>query len=371
MIFDDKEKCLQLAEKILNYYRESMGADCTLRLLQLSENITYLVEHTKSVTETERMDYNTQRYRAVLRLSRPGYHTEEELQAEIIWMLKLQEGFESREDKQVFNGMDLQRRFDFNMRRPVSGDDGQYLYIVKDQNGCSYYGSIFTYLSGVPLEDIPLREQPIWFERLGEVTALFHQQTKDWKESSELPRFRWNYDTMIGEKAIWGDWRSVCAAEEAALSKKSMDRLYCADRMIYEKLQVYGITENRYGLIHGDLRGANLLIENNRLGIIDFDDCGYGWYMQDLAAAISFMETEEIIPELIQAWITGYRRQAVLTQADLDMIPTFIMMRRMQLLAWVHSRANAVSAIAHREQFLEGTVELAGKYLALYGGKDL
>ncbi len=370
MIFDDKEKCLQLAEQLLIHYRNTLGTDCKLRLLQLSENITYLVERTGSTAQTEDKDSDMRRQRAVLRLSRPGYHTGEELQAEIIWMLKLQEGFEAREKKQVFNGITLQRRFDFSMRQPVSGDDGEYLYSVKDQNGCSYYGSIFTYLSGVPLEDIPLREQPIWFERLGEVTALLHKQVRGWKASSKLPRFHWNYETMIGENAIWGDWRSVCVAEEAALSKKSIDRLYGADRMIYEKLQAYGLTEDRYGLIHGDLRGANLLIEGDSLKIIDFDDCGYGWYMQDLAASISFIETEEIIPELIQAWITGYCRQGVLTQADLDMIPTFIMMRRLQLLAWVHSRTNAAPAIAYRERFLEETVELAEKYLALYRRKD-
>lgn len=93
--------------------------------------------------------------------------------------------------------------------------------------------------------------------------------------------------------------------------------------------------------------------------------------MQDLAASLSFIETEEMVPELIRAWIIGYRKQGILTIADTDMIPTFIMMRRLQLLAWIQSRANAASAIAYREHFLEGTVELAGKYLALYERQDL
>lgn len=371
MLFDDKEKYLQLAEKLLIYYRNTLGTDCRLRLLQLSENITYLVEYTGNTAQTMHMDAGTQYHRAVLRLSRPGYHTEPELQAEITWMQQLQRSSLVRKGKQTVCESGSQRRICLQMRRPVSGDDGQYLYIVKDQNGGSYYGSIFVYLSGEPLEDVPLKEQAIWFERLGEVTALLHKQVRGWKASTELPRFCWNYDTMIGEKAVWGDWRSVFDDKKAAQSEQNIAFLHRADRMIYEKLQAYGMEEDRYGLIHGDLRGANLLIEGACLKIIDFDDCGYGWYMQDLAASLSFIETEEMVPELIRAWIIGYRKQGILTIADTDMIPTFIMMRRLQLLAWIQSRANAASAIAHRKHFLEGTVELAGKYLALYERQDL
>lgn len=362
MIFDDKKKCLQLAEKILKNYRKCLGTDCRLQLLQLSENITYLVERTGKADEAEGMDLNTQRHGAVLRLSRPGYHTEEELRAEIAWMLELQKSFTARKEEQVFDGSTRQSICRFSIRQPVPGDDGQYLYTVEEQKGQVYYGLICSYLPGTPLEDLPLKEQRIWFERLGEVTALLHQQVREWQEPSKLPRFQWDYETMIGRKAIWGDWRSVCAAEESGLSKQSIESLYYADRMIYEKLQVYGMTQDRYGLIHGDLRGANLLIEADWLGIIDFDDCGYGWYIQDLAASLSFIETEEMVPELVRAWIRGYRKQGILTPEDTDMIPTFIMMRRMQLLAWIHSRANAASAIAYREQFIEGTLELAGRY---------
>lgn len=369
MIFDDKKKCLQLAEKILKHYGKRLGTDCKLQLLQLSENITYLVEHTGNTGETESMDFSAQRHRVVLRLSRPGYHTEEELRAEITWMLALQKSFAVQTGERALYGSAQSGTCRFRMRQPVAGDDGQYLYTVEEQKGQVYYGLVCTYLSGTPLEDIPLKEQRIWFERLGEVTALLHQQVREWQEPSKLPRFCWNYETMIGRNAIWGDWRSVCAAEEAGLSKQSIESLCCADRMIYGKLQDYGMAQDRYGLIHGDLRGANLLIEADCLGIIDFDDSGYGWYIQDLAAALSFIETEEMVPRLIRAWITGYRKQGILTPEDTDMIPTFIMMRRMQLLAWIHSRANAASAITYREQFLEGTVELAGKYLAWYGQK--
>jgi Ser/Thr protein kinase RdoA (MazF antagonist) len=213
---------------------------------------------------------------------------------------------------------------------------------------------------------MPPEQQSSWFERLGEITALLHRQARAWEASGYgganpcvsgkmLPRFHWDYESMIGENAVWGDWRKVTGVSSL---------LYQADRKIRDRLQVYGMSEENYGLIHGDLRGANLLTEGTDLKIIDFDDCGYGWFMQDLAAAFSFMETEEIVPDFIRCWLAGYRKQGVLTQEDLEMIPTFIMMRRMQLLPWVHSRGNAASAIRYREKFAEGTAELAERYVA-------
>ncbi len=39
------------------------------------------------------------------------------------------------------------------------------------------------------------------------------------------------------------------------------------------------------------MRLANLLIDGDRVTLIDFDDCGFGWFMYDFAAAISFFET--------------------------------------------------------------------------------
>lgn len=362
MIFDDKNKCLQLAEKILMHYQKNLGTDCKLQLLQLSENITYLVEHTGNIVEMQNTETCGKKQKAVLRLSRPEYHTEEELQAEITWMMKLQEDFKAQEEQTVCTSS-LQSGFCFCIRQPLAGDDGQYLYAVEDTCGQVYFGTVFTYLSGTPLEDISLQEQVLWYERLGEVTAMLHRQVRMWQSSSGLPRFHWNYETMIGQKAIWGDWRKVFTGEKAVRSGQGVPEvLNRADRMIRRKLETYGRTPERYGLIHGDLRGANLLVEGDSLKIIDFDDCGFGWYMQDLAASLSFIETEETVPELVRAWVTGYRKQGILKQEDLDMIPAFIMMRRLQLLAWVHSRTNAASAIAYRDQFEEGTVELAKRY---------
>ena len=46
----------------------------------------------------------------------------------------------------------------------------------------------------------------------------------------------------------------------------------------------------RFGLVHADLRLANLLVEDEKVNVIDFDDCGYSWFMYDFGTAVSFID---------------------------------------------------------------------------------
>ncbi|HCH21835.1 MAG TPA: serine kinase, partial [Bifidobacterium sp.] len=58
--------------------RYPFGADDEARLLQLSENATYLVVNSKTGSKD-----------GVLRVGRPGYHTLEEYQSEMAWLRQI------------------------------------------------------------------------------------------------------------------------------------------------------------------------------------------------------------------------------------------------------------------------------------------
>ena len=58
---------------------------------------------------------------------------------------------------------------------------------------------------------------------------------------------------------------------------------------ITAKLTEFGCAPDRFGLVHADLRLANLMVDPADVGagitVIDFDDCGWSWYLADLGAA--------------------------------------------------------------------------------------
>jgi Ser/Thr protein kinase RdoA (MazF antagonist) len=114
------------------------------------------------------------------------------------------------------------------------------------------------------------------------------------------------------------------------------------------------------------LRPANLLVDGDRLWVIDFDDCGFSWFLYDFAAAISFLEHEPDVPDLLDAWIEGYSTIAELTDDDIAMMPVFIMLRRMLLTAWIASHPETATARRMGEDYTHGTVALARAFLAEY-----
>jgi Ser/Thr protein kinase RdoA (MazF antagonist) len=100
--------------------------------------------------------------------------------------------------------------------------------------------------------------------------------------------------------------------------------------------------------------------------VIDFDDCGHSWFIYDLAAALSFIETHPDVPAYIDAWLSGYTRQRRLSKQEIAEIPTFIMLRRMLLVAWVGSHADTAQAQAMGPKFTDDTCDLADAYLSRF-----
>ncbi|MBX6389547.1 MAG: phosphotransferase, partial [Frankia sp.] len=123
-----------------------------------------------------------------------------------------------------------------------------------------------------------------------------------------------------------------------------------------------------FGLIHADMRLANLLVTEEQaagggITVIDFDDCGFGWSLFDLAAALSFIEHHPALLELVDAWLGAYRRHVPPGPAEEAAVGSFILLRRLQLTAWLgtHPHSDAVDDVA---AFARDTLGLAERYLS-------
>jgi Ser/Thr protein kinase RdoA (MazF antagonist) len=97
--------------------------------------------------------------------------------------------------------------------------------------------------------------------------------------------------------------------------------------------------------------------------VIDFDDCGFSWFMYDAATPVSFYEHKSHVPELIEHWKTGYRRVRELSREDEAEIPTLIMLRRLLLVAWIGTRRDTDLAKEMGIAYSEGTVALCERFL--------
>ena len=114
------------------------------------------------------------------------------------------------------------------------------------------------------------------------------------------------------------------------------------------------------------MRLANLLVQpgGRDVTVIDFDDCGFGWYLYDLGASLSFMEHDPRVPELVDAWVDGYRTVAELDADEVAELATFVLLRRLLLVAWIGSHADTELARSLGPAFTQASCELAEGYLS-------
>lgn len=316
-----------LAESALDRY--DLPAGCTVELINHSENTTYRVDAPDG-------------RRWALRVHREAYHTKRAIASELTWMQAL------RQEAGV------------RTPRPIFGRDGE---LIQEGDGGDLprprHCVLFEWLEGHEPDESDLIEP---FEKLGEVTARMHGHARNWTPPPWFERMTWDFDTTLGDNPHWGRWKDGFAMtpERVALLERLADT-------IRRRLEAFGRSPNRFGLVHADNRLANILMHEGRPQVIDFDDCGYSWYLYDCATALSFIEDRTDVPELIQSWLAGYRRVLPIPAEDEAEIPTFVMLRRQLLVAWIGSHSETELAQEMGDRFTEVTCELGETYLSKFG----
>ncbi|MBG0831187.1 phosphotransferase [Planomonospora sp. ID67723] len=298
------------------------GAEVTL--INVSENATFRVDDPRTGE------------RAILRVHRLGYHSVPAIVSELAWLEAL------REEAGV------------RTPRVIPAPDGSRVLTVPGEQPRDCV--MFEFLPGTEPPEDRLVDG---FERLGAVTARMHRHARAWRAPAGFTRFHWDYDAALGGESRWGRWQDGLGMEPEALAV--LDRL---DKELRERLHRFGRGPGRYGLIHADLRLANLLVTGDGPpSVIDFDDCGFGWYLYDLAAALSFIEHHPRVPEMVEGWLRGYRTVLDLPAEEEAEIWTFVMFRRLLLVAWIGTHTGVDIAAELGAGYTLGSCELAERYL--------
>jgi Ser/Thr protein kinase RdoA (MazF antagonist) len=211
-----------------------------------------------------------------------------------------------------------------------------------------------------PAEDGPGLKSS--FETLGAITARMHAHVRDWKRPAGFERLTWDFDTSLGPTPHWGAWR-----DGMGLTPELQDLFQRTVDLIERRLAAFGKGPERFGLIHCDMRLANLLLDGDTTKVIDFDDCGFSWLLYDCATTVSFFEHKPEVPDLLEAWVRGYRSVSPLPAEDEAEIPTFVMLRRLLLVAWIGSHAETDLAQSMGVDYTRQTAPLCEAYLAMFG----
>jgi Ser/Thr protein kinase RdoA (MazF antagonist) len=255
----------------------------------------------------------------LLRIHRDDYHSKAAIEEELQWLSR------------------LAHTSDLRSPRPFRSKRGQIMEQIKsDAFPEGRIVCVFVWMKGRFLE------KSITTKHLFELGRLIGRLQNNTRKVQVRHRRYWSIDGLVGTNPKFGSIENlpgVSASKQATLSK--------ARRLIHRRLKVFEKKfPRKMGLIHADLHFGNLIFHQRQIAAIDFDDCGHGFYVYDLA--VSLMAAEGAIgkkrwkknPDFEQALIRGYASIMPWTKEDEKILPHFKAARRLAMIGWLRSRSD-------------------------------
>lgn len=289
---------------------------------------------------------NTAHQRYALRIHRLGYHCDDSLRSELQWMNALTEaGVTTPPVIPTLTG---------ELFIKASNE------VIPHSHQCDLLG----WVDGEPLGSIESEHASDpdsiidSYRIVGQLAGQLHNQSQAWQRPQGFVRDAWDIEGMIGTVPLWGRFWEL-----EPLTGEQRDLLFKACEKAKQKLEAFGQSSDRYGLIHNDFLPENLLKTEDGIRIIDFDDAGFGWHLFEFATSLFFHLGEPWFDDALEAMVKGYREVRQLPDSHLQMLPTFFLVRGLVYLGWVHTRKETETAKQVTTELIEGVTALAEDYL--------
>lgn len=180
------------------------------------------------------------------------------------------------------------------------------------------------------------RTQPEMLRAIGRLLGQLHHHAAHWQPADSFTRPRWDWDGLFGSRAGYSDagdrvWQQTPAPYRQLFATVG-DRFQTVAAAL-------GETPDQFGLIHGDFWLGNLLVQGDDLGLIDFADCGWGYWGYDLARFLNDFAIGAEADAVLHHLLDGYTQVRPFPAAQLPHLPLFLAVQQVTLSLWRVNRA--------------------------------
>lgn len=251
-----------------------------------------------------------------LRLHRPGYQQRAAIEGELDWCAGL-------------------ARAGFPVPAPLATLEGGWTCTAGDR-----LASCVGWMEGAALGDAgrPLagsaEEQARLYFDVGRLIGRLHAATDGLPAGTGRARPAWDEAGLLGEAPLWGRfWENPAfgAAERAEIEE--------ARAQAARRLAVLRANGGDFGLIHADVLRENILVREDGLALIDFDDSGWGFRLYDMGTALVQNLEEPAFAAIARALAEGYRSMRPTPAFDAAELLLFTMLRAFASAGWIMTRA--------------------------------
>ena len=192
------------------------------------------------------------------------------------------------------------------------------------------------------------------YHDLGLRLAEFHDAADAWSPPKNFSRHSWDRAGIVGPQPFWGRfWDNPdLLPDERYIFTQIQDQMNEALSHLEDTLD--------YGLIHADLIPDNVMIDENDITFLDFDDCGFGFRLFDIATILLKQIETDDFQDKAKALMEGYR-----TRRDLDprFVLMFLVLRSLTYVGWIIDRPNIENTAARSRHFIERARLLSEQFM--------
>jgi Ser/Thr protein kinase RdoA (MazF antagonist) len=196
--------------------------------------------------------------------------------------------------------------------------------------------------------------RPVHLRRLGGAMARLHNHADGWTIPEDFVRIRWDWEAFFGDSMEYGGVGAArCWDLVPGDLRSQFDQV--ASRAGRSMKQL-GDEPDAVGLIHADLHLDNALFMGGDVRLIDFDDCGFGHRLYDIAVALWELRHRPDYESFRAALVAGYTQHRPLPSDQLEHLDLFIAVREVAFGLWFAGTAQVNPVFRDQlEQELAGT----------------
>ncbi|MBD1943184.1 phosphotransferase [Coleofasciculus sp. FACHB-712] len=213
----------------------------------------------------------------VLRLHTSAYHDRVAISSELAWLSS------------------LQSETTLVLPKPIVNLNGELVTGVPADSKPETLCTLMSWVEGKisPTVDILTDDQ---LAKVGSLMAQLHIHSQQFELSEGFKRQTFDEAHFSGRLEVL-----YTALSNTELDKSDLNSLKVNASHIITHFAQLERKQDSFGVIHADFHSGNYLLCDEKVCIIDFDRCGFGFYLYDLALAL--MELEE---QQRKAFLQGY-----------------------------------------------------------------
>jgi Ser/Thr protein kinase RdoA (MazF antagonist) len=172
--------------------------------------------------------------------------------------------------------------------------------------------------------------RPDHLHSLGQVVARMHAFSAAWQPPAGFARAHWDWDSQLGG-SMFEQPLAELVESMPLIFQEPFAILSREAKMAMSRL---GKRPDAFGMIHGDLYPENVLFKAGQAFPIDFEDCGYGYWMWDIAVALCSWAWNADWERMRDAFCEGYTQIHVLPEEQWQLLDLFVATQFATMLLW-------------------------------------